>query len=978
MLFVLVSVLLAARVLTTDGTGRATSFTIEDLLTKSFPRKVSGDGGLNPCKARISPLSSREHGYYTEKLYSISRFVDKPIVTQQHLMSKVLHNAKMSSKKRPRRAAATTLKERLWDYGVVPYEFDENFSPVRKSLAKEAMRHWENYTCLKFVERNPEEQQDYIYFTERPCGCCSFVGNRRIGAQALSVGPDCAQFGIIVHEIGHALGYYHEHTRPDRDNYVRVIKDNIIPGQESNFNKMVDQVTSLGLEYDFGSIMHYARNTYSKSKYLDTIQIIESPDAKKNPIIGQRDALSRGDVTQANILYKCPKCGQTFHTQSGMFSSTSVEEGTAKCEWRIVGTPGERIVLNIRSVDILKSDNCETDYLVVRDGYWYKSPILGTFCGRLDSAVLKSNTNRMLITYVAKNVREYKGFSASFDVYCGGELKISSEGYIESPDYPDSYRPNRNCVWKITVPDTYQVALKFLSFENEYYPNCSYVHVQVRDGLNESSPILEPVCGPIGPPHVLSSSNTMWVKFRSDRFTRSRGFSAKVVAEYDECVRTNHGCEQMCVNTLGSYHCACNPGFELHSDSKSCVDACGGLFNATTGTITSPSFPELYPSNKQCTWEVRAPPHHKVFVNFTHFDLEGNNYVQQICDYDHVSVYSKLSNGNVNEHGTFCGTKTPSLIVSDTNRLAIEFVSDDNLQQTGFAVIYYIDHDECSVQNGGCDHDCTNTLGSFYCTCRTGFVLHENGRSCKEGDCVHSISVPPYGTISSPNYPKYYPASKDCAWHISTLPGHRIRLGFMNFRLENHAECYYDFVQIFDGDSSVSRQLDTFCGSMMPYLIISSENHLYMTFRSDKSVQQKGFFATYSTICGGVLQAKKEKKKIFSHTSYGVDQYENMAKCDWVIIGGGGYSVYISFAAFDMESEDDCSYDYLEVFDGADSRGTSIGKFCGSKAPPDMTSSEDSLLVRFQTDDRNVGRGFIIEYQAVEQFSTLYSLEEYL
>lgn len=64
--------------------------------------------------------------------------------------------------------AATARKERIWDYGIIPYEIDGNFTGTNKGLIKQAMRHWENFTCLKFIER--DEQQNYIMFTERPCG----------------------------------------------------------------------------------------------------------------------------------------------------------------------------------------------------------------------------------------------------------------------------------------------------------------------------------------------------------------------------------------------------------------------------------------------------------------------------------------------------------------------------------------------------------------------------------------------------------------------------------------------------------------------------------------------------------------------------------------------------------------------------------------------------------------------------------------
>ena len=55
------------------------------------------------------------------------------------------------------------------------------------------------------------------------------------------------------------------------------------------------------------------------------------------------------------------------------------------------------------------------------------------------------------------------------------------------------------------------------------------------------------------------------------------------------------------------------------------ADACGGHIDTANGTIQSPSFPELYPSNKNCVWQILAPTQYRITVNFTHFDLEGNN-----------------------------------------------------------------------------------------------------------------------------------------------------------------------------------------------------------------------------------------------------------------------------------------------------------------------------------------------------------------
>lgn len=163
-------------------------------------------------------------------------------------------------------------------------------------------------------------------------------------------------------------------------------------GQEYNFNKLTgEEVNSLGENYDFDSIMHYARNTFSRSTFLDTILPREDPNSRHRPEIGQRIRLSSGDIAQANRLYKCPACGRTLQEPTGalaspfhpglrdnsleangnngsaqsssnnhtahIISTTSLmNSGTAsnhegvvgeKCEWRIVATHGETIILNI-------------------------------------------------------------------------------------------------------------------------------------------------------------------------------------------------------------------------------------------------------------------------------------------------------------------------------------------------------------------------------------------------------------------------------------------------------------------------------------------------------------------------------------------------------------------------------------------------------------------------------------------------------
>ncbi|XP_064635870.1 tolloid-like protein 1 [Lineus longissimus] len=854
--------------------------------------------------------------------------------------------------------AATARSERLWDHAVIPYEIEANFSGAHKALFKQAMRHWENFTCAVFVERSPDDY-NYIIFTERACGCCSFVGKRGNGPQAISLGKNCDKFGIVVHELGHVIGFWHEHTRPDRDENVDIIDKNIMTGQEYNFNKLTAaDVNSLGEPYDYASIMHYARNTFSRGTYVDTILPKLKPHMSKRPEIGQRIKLSPGDIAQANKLYSCPRCGRTFQDSTATFSSPKSDPSRSQtCQWRISATHGEKMVLNITMIDIPESPDCHSDYLEIRDGHWLKSPLLGRFCGngKLPGTLISSDS-RMWIEYHREKGSLGSGFTASYEAVCGGEI-IKEEGQLTSPNYPDYYKPSKECIWKITVQEGYSVALRIQSLEIENHDNCVYDYLEVRDGHSDDSALIGRFCGYKMPDDIKSTSNKLYVKFVSDGSVQKAGFVAQFIKEYDECLTDDHGCEHDCVNTLGGYRCECKIGYELHPDGKKCEDACGGYIDATNGSLQTPSYPDLYPSNKNCVWQIVAPKLYRIILNFTHFDLEGNNHD---CEYDSVEIRSGLGT-EATQHGTYCGSTIPNPITSEGSSLRIEFNSDNSVQKTGFHAVFLTDKDECATDNGGCQHICKNMIGSYECACHNGYTLHLNKHDCKEGGCQHRITSS-QGEITSPNWPDNYPSRKDCVWSFTAADGHRIKLIFNDFQLEPHQECNYDHIELFDGLNGKSRSLGSYCGSKVPDPITASGNEMYMVFYSDASVQRKGFHATHTTVCGGRLVASSSVKELFSHAKYGDQSYENKQDCDWVIEAPGEFTIRFKFLTFEVEDEVDCGYDYVDVYDGETDHSRLINRYCGSKPPPEITSSGSSLLVRFKSDDTIGWKGFSAAY----------------
>ena len=325
------------------------------------------------------------------------------------------------------------------------------------------------------------------------------------------------------------------------------------------------------------------------------------------------------------------ECGKTLQEPVGEIlspekASNSSGSGPLNCEWRIMATQGERIQLKISEFELHEESNCENNYLEIRDGYWIKEKLIGRYCAKdIVPESLMSSGYRLLLTYHRSGDYEHKGFKLNYEFVCGGELSVEDVSLLHSPNYPDDYTPNKECTWVIKTKPNYQIALKFLSFELENHESCVYDYVEVRDGNSESSNFLGKFCGLKTPSELHSSGNELFVKFVSDSTVQKGGFAATFNQEYDECAEGSHGCAHACVNTLGGYRCECKIGFELHSDGKNCEAACGGVIDSENGTLLSPSFPDPYPPNKACIWEIVAPLLYRITLNFTRFDLEGNN-----------------------------------------------------------------------------------------------------------------------------------------------------------------------------------------------------------------------------------------------------------------------------------------------------------------------------------------------------------------
>ncbi|XP_039455147.1 low choriolytic enzyme-like isoform X3 [Oreochromis aureus] len=178
----------------------------------------------------------------------------------------------------------------------VPYVLSDKYDNGEKKTILDAMKGFETATCVRFIPRTTETA--YLSIEPR-FGCSSLLG--RIGdMQVVSLQRfGCVQHGIIQHELLHALGFYHEHTRSDRDQYIRVNWQNIIKDYFINFDKM--DTDNLNTKYDYSSVMHYGRTAFGITPVSETLTPIPNP----NVPIGQTVGMSNIDILRVNILYQC-------------------------------------------------------------------------------------------------------------------------------------------------------------------------------------------------------------------------------------------------------------------------------------------------------------------------------------------------------------------------------------------------------------------------------------------------------------------------------------------------------------------------------------------------------------------------------------------------------------------------------------------------------------------------------------------------
>ncbi|KAF4532436.1 hypothetical protein B566_EDAN014438 [Ephemera danica] len=641
-------------------------------------------------------------------------------------------------------------------------------------------------------------------------------------------------------------------------------------------------------------------------------------------------------------------CGGTYYVSTGVLRSPlypSHYPHNLHCVWEA-------------------DNNCQFDYLEIRNGGSSRSHLIGQFCGNSIPRTITSFTQSLYLLFHTDPSVNSKGFSIDWDgtaTGCGGIFN-SPTGTIHSPNYPNSYVMNMECYWKIGVSRGSLIQLVIVDLDLKHEEACKNNYIELRDGPSATSPILGQFCQRGTTSILTTTQNFMWMKFRADESRQGRGFNLQY--------------ESVCNNKLTGFR----------------------------GVIESTNFPQPYPHNRNCTWAISAPLGNKVNITFSNFELERGR--DGHCTYDFVQLKEGRDNTlAMNTIATFCGDKVPEGIISSQ----IKTQSTFNLYliaqflQMAFALscggIYdapygeikspnypqsYLDNLECrwwiNVELGesiwGGQDENSPELTTLYKSISNPTISTSAGRSMRivfrsdpsfsgrgflaryksvRSECGGKFSAT-QGIIHSKNYPQNYDFTNDCEWIIEVDQSYVIALTFIDFDiLEPDKNCSNAYLKVFDGPNSDASLLLTHCGNLIPYpaVINSTSNQLYLKMKTGNgsvSRTAKGFLANYSLKCGAKIVTNGTGELRSTHISDISRIMRGQSNCTWIIIADqpdGHVTLTMRHIAVSANTDDTagCSANFIEVRDGVGVNAPLVDTYCGSRVPPHITSQGPALTV---------------------------------
>ncbi|KAI0233877.1 Cubilin [Lamellibrachia satsuma] len=679
------------------------------------------------------------------------------------------------------------------------------------------------------------------------------------------------------------------------------------------------------------------------------------------------------------------------------------------CSWKIQVEHSKLVQLHFLSFDLVASTNCSTTNVKIYDGNDALAPLLHSFCGDSLPGDVTSSGNTVLVHFMhfkLNSANTYDGFKIYYSVFIPVEGCFGSPAEIRGDVGTFGISENQTlsymtCSWKIQVEPSKLVQLHFLNFDLGASTDCSTASVKIYDGNDTSAPLLSSFCGNSLPGDVISSGNTVFVYFKTGCSNTSGGFSI-----YYSAFTPVEGCVDSPVELKGSngtfgiseYHnkmrcswkiqvepakrirlhflifeledcsdCVCDSvdiadvdgrttpvmssfcgstvpndiftvsnrvlvyfrtdgftshyGFRIYYSATFPVQGCRGSPITKQGPKGTIGINEIHYDNYMtCGWKIQVDATKRVRLHFLSFEVEASTD----CSFDSINIYDGHDT-SAPLLQTFCGHNVPGDVASSGNTIFVRFKTDHSGTYGGFNIYY-----STFVPVHGCP----------------GTPVEMRGNKGTFG-------------ISDDQYHN----NMRCSWKIQVDPFKRVRLQFLGFHLQESIDCSYDSIKIYDGKDTTASLVRTVCGTTVPEDITSSTHTLFVHFSSGETSTNSAFQIYYSDLvvpegCHGNAITMRGPRGNIGVTQV---QYTNYMRCSWNIQVDSTDIVKFEFVEFSVES---CC-DSVTVYDGDSRSAPLLGTFHGNTLPRDVSSTNNTMLVCFESDGSGTWNGFEINYTAL-------------
>uniref|UniRef100_H2ZK52 CUB domain-containing protein n=1 Tax=Ciona savignyi TaxID=51511 RepID=H2ZK52_CIOSA len=339
-----------------------------------------------------------------------------------------------------------------------------------------------------------------------------------------------------------------------------------------------------------------------------------------------------------------------------------------------------------------------------------------------------------------------------------------------------------------------------------------------------------------------------------------------------------------------------------------------------SGDIRSPNYPSNYPNNADCRYRINAGSSTRtITLTFSAFNLEGHSY----CKYDFVDIRVGFKGNAATPVRKYCGSSTPAPItITGQQYVYIQFSTDGSVQRSGFRIQYTI----------------------------SGISQRAPGST---------------GLIKSPNYPSNYPKNTECKYRVNSgTSSNSIAFNFLAFNLEPNTQCRFDYLQVFNGPTTILGSIGKYCGSTNPSTITRTTSYMSMKFKTDGSVTRSGFNVRYS-ITGatlGLTGSAGYTSPFYSSPNHPNNNPHNL-DCYYRINAQSSSNVIkVTFQPFNLEKHSRCNFDYVAIYEGAGNSSRLIGKFCGTNSSFSVKGRGQYMYMHYHTDSSVPSTGFRFKF----------------